>query len=316
MTPTIRTALALGLLAATGCSAGDATGDDVVARPTVVVTYSVLGSVVADLVGEAADVTVLMPDGVDPHEWEPSPRDIEAVANATVVVSNGFGLEESLVDIIEAEAARHVEAAQFVTPRLLGDDDSGDDHADESGDEHSADDGHDHAEDPHLWMDPLAMRDVVIGIAPLLADAGIDVSARVDDVAGDLERLAAEVDDVVAVLAADQRRLVTGHESLGWFADRFGFDLVGAVVPSLTSQAEASAGDLAALDQVIEETGVPTIFTELGTPPEVVEAIADATGVDVVEIATHDMPDDGQYATFVLDIAERIVTGLSAGGGA
>lgn len=275
-------------------------------RPIIVVTYSVLGAVVADLVGEAAQVTVLMPDGVDPHEWEPSARDVETITDAALVISNGFALEESLVDILESEAAVHIEAGDFVTPRA--DVDTTDDDHDHG---ESSDDDHGHAEDPHFWMDPLAMRDVVTGLAPALADAGIDVTSRVDAVVADLEAVAAAVEATLAPLAPERRQLVTGHESLGWFADRFGFDLIGAVIPSFSSQAEPSAGDLAELTEAIERTGVPAIFTETGTPDSVVDVIADTTGVAVVEIATHDMPTDGRYRTFVLDIAERVVSGLS-----
>lgn len=275
-------------------------------RPSIVVTYSVLGAVVADLVGEAAEVTVLMPDGVDPHEWEPSARDVETITDAALVVSNGFALEESLVDILESEAAVHIEAGDFVTPRA-------DEAEAETDHDHgeSSDDDHGHAEDPHFWMDPLAMRDVVTGLAPALADAGIDVTSRVDAVVADLEAVATAVETTLAPLAPERRQLVTGHESLGWFADRFGFDLIGAVIPSFSSQAEPSAGDLAELTEAIERTGVPAVFTETGTPDSVVDVIADTTGVAVVEIATHDMPADGRYRTFVLDIAERVVSGLS-----
>lgn len=277
-------ATAVLVLVASGCGASSTPQD---AEPSVVVTYSVLGAVVSELVGDAASVTVLIPDGVDPHDWEPSPRDIEAVANADLVVSNGFDLEESLVDVIESEASTWFAAGDHLEPRYIA-----------------------QAEDPHFWMDPVAMRDVMTALAPVLADVGIDTGDRLRTVSGELDALLAQVDEMFLGLPLDDRLIVTGHESLGWFADRFDFEVVGTVIPSLTSQAEASAGDLAALTDVIEQTGVSTVFTELGTPASVVEAIADATGAEVVEISTHDLPDDGTYRSFMLDLAERISTGV------
>jgi zinc/manganese transport system substrate-binding protein len=295
MSPTRGSALlAVAALAAAvaGCGGDEALDGAEDERPTVLVTYSVLGAVVADLVGDAARVVVLMPDGVDPHEWEPSPRDVETVGEATVVVSNGFDLEESLLDILDTEAAVHFKAGDHVSsPRL--------DDAEESG------------IDPHFWMDPLAMSDVVAALAPVLAEAGIDVTDRVDAVAADMQTLVEDVEAELAPIAPEDRLLVTGHESLGWFADRFDLEVVGAVIPSFSSDAEASAGDVAELIAVVEDTGVTTIFTELGTPASVVGAITSATGAGVIEIATHDMPDDGSYRTFVLDVAERLVAGLA-----
>jgi zinc/manganese transport system substrate-binding protein len=103
---------------------------------------------------------------------------------------------------------------------------------------------------------------------------------------------------------------VSGHESLGYFADRYGFTLVGAVVPSASSQAEASAGELAALREAIEAARADVIFTEIGASPSVVDAIASDTGARMVELGTHNLPDDGTYRTFMLDIAGVFVSAL------
>ncbi|MGD9703572.1 MAG: metal ABC transporter substrate-binding protein [Acidimicrobiia bacterium] len=282
--------LATGLLA-TACGGESSGGDS--DRPSVVVTYSVLGAVVRDVVGDAADVSVLMPDGIDPHDWEPSAKDIEAVSGADLVVANGLHLEPSLEDALEEAAADGVPvffAGDHIDGRMIGDDG---------------------AEDPHLWMDPLAMRDVVAALAPELRAAGIDVGDRAMVVEADLERLSAELDAILGSVSPDRRELVTGHESLGYFADRYGFKLVGAVVPSASSQAEASAGELAALRETIEATGVDVIFTEIGAPPDVVDAIASETGARVVELGTHNLPEDGTYRTFMLDIANLVASALA-----
>jgi zinc/manganese transport system substrate-binding protein len=303
---------------------------------TVVVTHSVLGAVVSDLVGDAAEVVVLMPNGADPHDWEASAKDIEAVNSAAVVVANGLDLEESLVDTLEtaeSDGATVFYASDHIDVRTIGEGEIGGSHSDEHGheDEHDgeekAEDEHGHedekaedehsdhgagAEDPHLWMDPLAMSDVVEALAPVLAEAGVDVTDRVADVQADLEGLDTEVAETLSVIDDVDRQLVSGHESLGYFADRYGFVLVGAVIPGLTSQAEASAGDLAELKETMTAAGVTTIFTEIGTPDSVVQAIADEVGAQVVELGTHTLPDDGTYRTFMLDIATLVADGLTA----
>ena len=296
--------VAVGALVAlaTACSGGDSSPAD--GRPTVVVTFPVLGAVVSDLVGDAAEVRVLMPAGVDPHEWQPSAKDIETVGDAAVVVAIGLDMEASIEDALQSavdDGTVLFEAGDHVDVRIFG--------ADEITDEGAG------APDPHLWMDPMALRDAMDALAPVLADNGIDVGPRLASVDGDLEALTADVQAIIDTIPADQRRIVSGHESLGWFADRFGLDLVGAVVPSATSQAEPSAGDLSDLAQAIQDAGVTTIFTEIGTPASVVEGIADETGATVVDLGTHTLPADGTYRTFMLDIATTIAAGSGAPAG-
>ncbi len=103
---------------------------------------------------------------------------------------------------------------------------------------------------------------------------------------------------------------MTGHESMGYFADRYGFQLMGAVIPGLSSLGEISAGQLAAIVATIREHGVPAILTEIGTPQAVVDAVAAETGVRVVQLPSHALPADGSYVTFIRDIAAAVTTAL------
>jgi zinc/manganese transport system substrate-binding protein len=275
------------------------------ARKTIVVTYSILGSIVRDLVGDQATVVVPMPNGQDPHEWEPSAKDIETIDKADLVVQNGLGLEggmEKTLQQAQAAGVKFFTASDHVQVRYVG--------AGEgipSGDPDQAIG----AADPHLWMDPAAMKAVELALAAQLkTDLGLDVSGRAQDLASRLDGLDSEVAATVATLPEANRRLVTGHESMGYFARRYGFKLVGAIIPSLTTQAEVSASDLAALKQLIQDNHVKAIFTELGTSPAVAQAIGRETGVKVVELTTHALPDDGSYFTFMRDIARVIVDNL------
>jgi zinc/manganese transport system substrate-binding protein len=294
---------AMVALLVSGCAVGAASPS--AGSKSVVVTYAVLGSVVKDLVGDAATVTVLMPNGADPHEWEPSAQDIETMTKADLLVENGLGLEGGMGDAFtQAEQAgvKRFIASDHITVRHVGEGEGADP---------SDPDQAPGAEDPHLWMDPLTMREVVAALATqLTSDVGIDVSARATDLEARLATLNDQVAGIVNTVPEAERALVTGHESLGYLAERYGYALVGAIIPSLTTQAETSAADLAALEAKIKATGVKAIFTELGTDPSVAATVGKDTGVKVVELTTHALPADGSYFTFMTDIANLVADNL------
>jgi zinc/manganese transport system substrate-binding protein len=289
----LRLALLVVATALAGASCGGG-ASPTSAPASIVVTFPVLGTVVRDLVGDRAAVVVLMGNGIDPHDWSPSAKDIERVMGARLVVANGLGLEMNLDEVLsEAEKAGVpvFRATDHVTVRPL-------------------EEGGDAAGDPHFWVDPLSMRDVVAALVPELASVGIDVAVRGADLERRLADLDAETRATLSVVPEANRRLVTGHESMGYFAARYGFAIVGAVIPGLTSQGEASAGEMADLAALIREQGVKSIFAEIGTPTAVAEAIARETGAAVVELPSHTLPADGSYFSFVRAIATSIAGAL------
>lgn len=296
------TAIVLSALVA-GCSAGAASPTS--KGPRIVVTYSILGSIVQDLVGGAAQVTVLMPNGADPHEWSPSARDISTLMKADLLVENGLGLEGGMTkafDQAQQAGVRRFVVADHVTVRTVGPGE---------GVDPSAADQQVGAPDPHLWMDPLTLRDAVAALATeIKADFGIDLAARATDLESRLTSLNDQVDTILSVVPPTQRRLVTGHESLGYFANRYSFKLIGAIVPSLSTQAESSPASLAALVATIKTEGVKAIFTELGTSPAVAQTVGSQTGAKVVEVTTHVLPADGSYFTFLTNLATVIADSL------
>jgi zinc/manganese transport system substrate-binding protein len=293
-------------------------------RPTVVVTTEVLGSIVSELVGDDGDVIVLMEAGSDPHTWQPSARDSEAVFGADLVVANGLGLEEGLLDVLaqaEADGVPVFHAADHV-PVVDDEADAAADHpeatAGASGSEPPADGatdtdahGHEHHDgDPHIWLDPLAMRDVVRALAPALADAGVDASDRAVALADELTALDTEVRSALSGIPDERRRLVTGHGALGRFADRYGFEIVGTVVPGLSSADEPSARDIAELADAIRASGTSVIFTDNTTPPAVADAVAAETGARVIPLAVEQVPPSGRYVDLIRGVATAIAEGL------
>lgn len=308
-------AAVLALAGCAGAPAGTPPTDDAVAPATtvapadvpaarVVVTYSVLGALVRDLVGDAADVVVVVPDGTDPHAYEPSAKDVEAITTADVVVANGLGLEEGLEDVLDAaeEAGTVVfHVADHVTVREMGHDD---------GHDHGSDDEHDHAAgDPHLWLSPATLAEAVPAMGDAIGAAiGADLSGAVAEVVEDLADLDARIAALVGAL--DACELVTGHDELGYFADRYGCEVVGTIIPSLGTTAEATAADLAELREVAAERRTAAIFTGLGTPPEVAARVAADVGVPLVELRTHAIGPAGNYESLLLDLARTIVDAL------
>lgn len=272
-------------------------------RKSIVVTYSLLGSVVKELVGSQADVIVPMPNGLDPHEWQPSAKDIESFNDADLIVENGLSLEAGMTKTLAAARASGVKfftATDHIDVRYVGPGEGI-----PAGDPDQALG----AADPHFWTDPLAVKMLVNALAAELQNT-LNISSNAASLETRLDNLNTTINATVNGIPPDDRKLVTGHESLGYFAQRYGFKLTGVIVPSLSSQAGVSASDLAQLKQAVKASGVKAIFTELGTSPAVAKVIGDETGVQVVQITTHAVPPDGSYFTFMTNLATTIANAL------
>ena len=302
--PRIFATFAVSVLAAIGLTAC-ATADDT--RPTIVVSTNILGDVVEELVGEQAQVVTLMKPNADPHSFEISAQEAATLRSADLLVSNGLGLEEGLQQHLDAAAADDVPA--FVAGDVIEALDYSE--GDAAG-----------MPDSHFWTDPERMIDVVDAIGPVLAKIdGIDqeaLDATVEDYRGELQALDAEMTEAFASIPDERRALVTNHHVFGYLAERFDFDIVGAVIPGGTTLAAPSASDLADLVDAIEETGVPAIFAESSSPDRLVQALASEANVqvEVIELFTESLtgPDEGapDYLTMMRINTERITTGLTS----
>lgn len=277
-----------------GCTA--APGQD---RPLVAVTTNILGDVVSEVVGDAAEVMVLMPAGADPHSFEVSAQEAARLRTADLVVENGLGLEEGVSRHVRAAAddgvpvftaGDAVEALEWTT-----EDDSG--------------------PDPHLWTDPARMVDVVESLDDDLRDVGIRATGTADYLDA-LHALDGEMEQAFGALGPGQRALVTNHHVFGYLADRYGFRVVGAVIPSGTTLASPSAADLRDLADAIEETGVRTVFADASQPARLAEVLAEEVDVhvDIQPLATESLTTDGPASTYLgmmRSNTEAIVDGLS-----
>lgn len=297
------THLAVAGLIASGI-AGCSTVED--ARPTIVVSTNILGDVVDELVGDQARVVTLMKPNADPHSFEISAQEAATLRAADLVVSNGLGLEEGLQQHLDGATAADVPT--FVAGEVI------DVIAYSEGDAAGR-------PDSHWWTDPARMIDVVDAIGPVLADIdGIDtddLTRSLETYRTQLQALDAEMTASFATIPADRRALVTNHHVFGYLAERFDFQIVGAVIPGGTTLAAPSASDLADLVDAIEQTGVPAIFAESSSPDRLVQALASEADVqvDVIELFTESLtgPDEGapDYLTMMRVNTERITTGLS-----
>ena len=168
-----------------------------------------------------------------------------------------------------------------------------DDHADE--DDH----GHDHSGgDPHVWLDPQRVAGVLGELADELIHAGADadtVNRCLDSYREALEVADAEIAEILDAVPADRRILITNHDAFGYFADRYGFEIVGTVIPSLSTGAETNPALLEELAEIIEHEGVPAVFSETTHSDADIQALATAAGnINVVQLLTGSLAPDGE----------------------
>lgn len=261
----------------------------------VVATTGVLADVVGDLVGGQGTVEALMDPGTDPHEFTPSAGQSALLRSADLVVANGLGLEAELQEMLEAavgDGALLLELAEQVDPLSVSDD-----HEDHEGEE----DGHDHeGGDPHFTLDPLRVADAVEIVADTLMDLDPSVpwGERAVTVRSDLEALHRDIEETLRSVRPERRKLVTNHDSMDYFADRYDFEVVGTVIPGGSTLAEPSASDLAELAELLRREGITAIFAETTVPTALAETVAREVGeeVEVYQLYTGSLGPEGSGA--------------------
>lgn len=285
------------LLLLSACSDSGTSG-----APTIVVTTNILGDITSNIVGDQADVMVLMPPNSDPHSFDISASDAARVSRADLVIANGLGLEEGIVSTVDAaraegipivEAGPAADPIPYVSGQSTG------------------------TQDPHIWTDPERMR----GVVALIRDAittnidGVDVDSAATEYDSRLVELDARMAEQFDAIAPEKRKLVTNHHVFGYLAERYGFEVVGAVIPSGTTLASPSASDLSELADTVRKAGVRTIFVDTSQPDRLAQVMASEAGVriDVVSLYTESLGDENSEAPTYLDMMEFNTAAIAIG---
>lgn len=306
----------LGLLASCGSdSKGNASSVTTASgRPLVIATTPILGDLVRQVGGDQVNVDVLIPLGADPHDFEPSAAQAAQLRDASLIVANGLGLEERLepaLDGAQKDGVPVFEVGEQVDPLALST-------ADEEG--HTEGEGHG-AEDPHIWLDPERMATAASLVATQLATTtGLDAAPFQERAAtyADAARAAeTEARALLAELPADQRKLITNHDVLEYFAQRFNLEVIGTVIPGGSTLAEPSAADLSELVALVKANNVKAIFSESTVSSKLIESLAREVGsqVSVIELSTDTLGEPGSptatYPGLIVTTARLIANGLS-----
>jgi zinc/manganese transport system substrate-binding protein len=297
-------AAALALVATASLLAcGSASGGSSDGRLDVVATTPVVADLVRNVGGDAVAVTQLLQPNSDPHDYEPRPSDVTKTADADVVFEGGFGMDAWMGKVIE-QSGNHPDVVDLSAglPDTLP--------------------GEEGKSDPHWWHDPVNAITAVGGIERALAQAdpahAAGYAANAQAYTARIRALETATTRCLAQVPAAQRKLVTDHDALGYFAHRYGIDVIGAVIPSQTTQAQASAGDVAALVKLIDQQDVKAIFPESSVNQKLAQAISDQTGATIGEGLYGDTlgPADSDGATYLASEAHNaaaMVSGFSGG---
>ena len=301
-------------------TSGTATTGATADRPQIVVTTNILGDVVTAALGDVADVEVIMPLGSDPHDFAPSARQAESMDDADLLVVNGAGFEEGMLDIIANAADSGTPIFSFADQLDLIEF-TGDHQDDEHGGNGDGSSSSSSGDDPHIWTDPTNIAAALAAMEPSVADLpGVDtaaLSSSVDTYLAKLDDLDSTMRETLAVVPQAQRVLVTNHEVFGYFARHFDFDVVGAIIPSLTTNAEPSAADIEDLATTIDSVGIAAVFGETTQSTRLAEVLADEVGgdVQVVELFTESLGAPGSgadtYLTMMQSDADLIAGALA-----
>jgi len=232
------------------------------AGPRVLADSSFLADIGQNIAGDRLSVESLLPEGADLHAFQPSPQDAKRLAESDAIIINSPGLEPAVDDLIAGAGGEDllvIEAAAGL-PGI--------------------------AEDPHCWLDPVQVLNYVenirTGLGRIDPEGEAAFAANSEAYAQAIRELDEWIIEQVSGIPEERRLLVTNHESLGRFAERYGFQVVGAVFPTAAGDGSPSAQQLATLVKEIEATGTPAIFLEAGSSADVAQQVAEETGVRVV----------------------------------
>jgi zinc/manganese transport system substrate-binding protein len=289
--------VAAAVAAGCGSDSNSSSGSEV----TAVATTTEVADLVRNVGGERVDVHGLLSPGADPHGYEPRPSDAASIVDAAIVFKSGGEVDEWLDELVDnaggdAEVVDLIDSVKTIQA--------------------------DGETDPHWWQDPRNALLAVAAIRDALSEADPDGRQVYERNAAAysrvLRRLDEEIASCIGKVPAAERKLVTTHDSLGYFARRYGIDVVGSVIPSLSTQAQPSAGDIADLVDQVRDEGVEAVFPEAETSERLEQALAREAGAQVGDPLWADtLGGEGSGAETYVDATEAntaaLVEGMSGG---
>jgi zinc/manganese transport system substrate-binding protein len=304
LTTLVLLALVSGSFAACGSD------DDESSGPTISATTGIWADVTEQVAGDDADVEQLIPDASSPHDFQLSAQDRAKIEDSVLLVYNGADLEAGIpiddIDVDKFAAADHVGPLERFQP--AGSREHPTPEEEEQG-----------GVDPHVWMDPSRIAAALPALADDLAKADPDHAdgyrERAQAYAEELMTLDGEIEQSLAALPPSERRLVTSHDALGYFADRYGFEVLATPFPASGPEAEASAQTITEVENAVKSSGVKAVFAEETDDPEVLRQIGEDTGVEVEEDLLVESPGDApSYIEMLRRDAELISAALAGNG--
>lgn len=278
------------LLASCGGTPASVSGTS---APVILTSTTILADITRNIVGNRLQVESLLPLGADAHSYEPTPQDVAKISETNFIVINGADYEGFLQSLLAAGDGAEkmlVEASAGIDART----------------------DPEHGLDPHMWLDPTLVilyveniRDALIQLDP---DGEATYTSNAAAYIAQLKDLDAWIVDQVDQIPAEKRLLVTNHEAIGYFAERYGFTVVGTVVESFSSDASPSAQQLAALIDQIKASGAPAIFLDASDNDTLARQIADETGVKVITNIHLESLTDGVPAGTYIDLMKHNVS--------
>jgi len=282
--------LALVLTACGGTPASDAgTPFDSTqgkSAPVILTSTTFLADITRNVAGDRVDVVSLLPVGTDPHSYQPIPQDVTKIERSKLLIINGAEYEHFLEPLLENAVGERtiIEASAGLSLR----------------DEAESD----HGVDPHLWIDPnnviTYVENIRKGLTYFDPDGAAIYQANAGAYEAELKNLDAWIVEQVDQIPVEKRLLVTNHEAMGYFADRYGFTIIGTVIESFSTDASPSARQMADLVNQIKASGASAIFLDASDNTALAQQIADETGIRVItDLHLESLTDGAPAATYI-----------------
>jgi ABC-type Zn uptake system ZnuABC Zn-binding protein ZnuA len=271
----------------------------------VVATTNLIADMVSQVGGDQIELTGLLPVGADPHTFSPTPRDVSAVADAQVVFVNGLGLEEFLEEMLKNAGgeAPVIALSLGVETRELGESEG---HEQESEGDEYQEEGHYHeGVDPHTWTTPVNgivfVQNIEHALSALDPGNAEIYKTNAEAYQAQLKALDEWITAQVETIPAEDRELVTDHDAFGYYVDRYGLKVIGAVIPAYSTNAQPSAQELAELQNAINKFDVKAVFVGTTINPILSERVAEDTGIQLVPLFTGSLGEPGSGVESYID---------------